>query len=98
MGFCRTFIHKKLMIFYVRKLSNIKNYDEDIYEELIYNFKENKIAQPMLNKYFNMIYDEMLIPDNNEFIKILQNKAKMFNDTPSDDSKYNGKKRYEIYQ
>ena len=52
----------------------------------------------MLNKYFNMIYDEMLIPDNNEFIKILQNKAKMFNDTPSDDSKYNGKKRYEIYQ
>lgn len=80
------------------KFNSIKNYDEDIYEELIYNFKENKIAQPMLNKYFNMIYDEMLIPDNNEFIKILQNKAKMFNDTPSDDSKYNGKKRYEIYQ
>lgn len=77
---------------------NIKNYDEDIYEELIYNFNENKIAQPMLNKYFNMIYNEVLIPDNNEFIKILQNKAKMFNDTPSDDSKYNGKKRYEIYQ
>ena len=23
MGFCRTFIHKKLMIFYVRKLSNL---------------------------------------------------------------------------
>lgn len=80
------------------KFNSIKNYDEDIYEELIYNFKENKIAQPMLNKYFNMIYDEMLIPDNNEFIKILQNKVKMFNDTPSDDSKYNGKKRYEIYQ
>lgn len=80
------------------KFNSIKNYDEDIYEELIYNFNENKIAQPMLNKYFNMIYNEVLIPDNNEFIKILQNKAKMFNDTPSDDSKYNGKKRYEIYQ
>lgn len=77
---------------------NIKNHDEDIYEELIYNFNENKIAQPMLNKYFNMIYGEKLIPDNNEFIKILQSKSKMFNDTPTDESKYNGKKRYEIYQ
>lgn len=89
---------KNILTKNISSFKNIKNHDEDIYEELIYNFNENKIAQPMLNKYFNMIYNEVLIPENNEFIKILQNKAKMFNDTPSDDSKYNGKKRYEIYQ
>ena len=89
---------KNILTKNISSFKNIKNHDEDIYEELIYNFNENKIAQPMLNKYFNMIYDEKLIPDNNEFIKILQSKSKMFNDTPTDESKYNGKKRYEIYQ
>ncbi|WP_122893447.1 hypothetical protein [Arcobacter peruensis] len=76
---------------------SIKQYDEDLYGELLYNFKEEMIAQPILSKYFNIIHEEELIPDNNEFIKILQEKAKMYNETPSDKSKYNAKKRYKIF-
>jgi len=76
---------------------SIQQYAEDIYNELLYNFKEEMIAQPMLSKYFNIIHQEELIPDNNEFIKILQRKAKMYNETPTDKSKYQGKKRYKIF-
>lgn len=76
----------------------IQQYDEDIYNELLYNFKEEMIAQPMLSKYFNIIHQEELIPDNNEFIKILQSKVRMYNETPTDKSKYQGKKRYKIFR
>lgn len=75
----------------------IKNYDEEIYEEFIHNFNEKMIAQPMLNKYFNIYYGYEIILDNNEFIKILQTKEKMFNEKLHDKSKQNGKKRYEIF-
>lgn len=77
--------------------SCIKSYDAEIYEEFIYSLKEKMIAQPMISKYFNIYYDEEIIPDNNEFIKILQNKADMFNSKPNDKNKHNGKKRYEIF-
>lgn len=77
---------------------SIKQYDEDLYDEFIYNLEEEMIAQPMLSKYFNIIHGQELISDNNEFIKTLQGKAKMYNETPTDKSKYNGKKRYKIFR
>ncbi len=77
---------------------SIQQYDEDVYNELLYNLKEEMIAQPMLSKYFNIIHQEELIPDNNEFIKILQGKGRMYNETPTDKSKYQGKKRYKIFR
>ncbi len=40
----------------------------------------------------------MLIPDNVEFIKILQTKADMFKEALNDKSKANGKKRYKIFR
>ncbi|PHO09606.1 hypothetical protein CPG37_08890 [Malaciobacter canalis] len=82
----------------INAFQSIQRYDKDIYNELIHNFKEEMIAQPMLSRYFNIIHQEELIPDNNEFIKILQGKVKMYKETPTDKSKYNGKKRYKIFR
>ena len=80
----------------INAFRSIQLYDEDLHDELVYNFEEEMIAQPMLSKYFNIIHRQELIPDNNEFIKILQRKAKMYNEAPTDKSKYNSKKRYKI--
>ena len=76
----------------------IKKYDEQIHEEFLSNFDDGMIAQSLLSTYFNIINDGSLIPDNAEFIKILQTKADMFKEVPSDKSKANGKKRYKIFQ
>lgn len=75
----------------------IKLHDEKIYEELLSNFNEDMIAQPMQSIYFNMINKEDIISSNSEFLNILQSKADMFNESPTDKSKMNGKKRYKIF-
>ena len=76
----------------------IREHGEDMYEELLSNFDEDMIAQPLLSTYFNIINGDMLIPDNVEFIKILQTKADMFKEALNDKSKANGKKRYKIFR
>lgn len=75
----------------------IKKYDEEIYKEFLLNLEESMIAQPMLSTYFNIICGDVLIPNNTEFINILQQKTEMFRDAPNDKSKANGKKRYKIF-
>jgi len=75
----------------------IKKYDEQIHEEFLSNLEEGMIAQPLLSTYFNIINDDILIPDNAEFVKILQTKADMFQEVPTDKSKAYGKKRYKIF-
>lgn len=76
----------------------IRKHDEEMYEELLSNFDEDMIAQPLLSTYFNIINSDMMIPDNAEFIKILQTKADMFKEALNDKSKSNGKKRYKIFR
>lgn len=76
----------------------IRRLDEELHEELLSNFDEDMIVQPLLSTYFNIINGDMLIPDNAEFIKILQIKADMFKEALNDKSKANGKKRYKIFR
>ncbi len=76
--------------------NNIK-LDNELYTELEHNFNEDMIAQPLLGKYFDMIQDDIIFTNENTyFIEILKTKSPMFNKIPSDKSKYNNKKRYEI--
>jgi hypothetical protein len=75
----------------------IKSHDEKMYEELLANFDEGMIAQPMHSIYFNIINGEELIPHNGEFLNILQQKVEMYMEVPNDKSKANGKKRYQIF-
>ena len=75
---------------------NIQKEDLDLYEELEVNFKENMIAQPLLSRYFNIIYDEIIFIENAHLLEILKEKSYIFNKAPDDKSKYNGKKRYAI--
>ena len=98
-------IENRINSFVVNILSKNKNafeiirkYDEEMYEEFLSNFDEDMIAQPLLSTYFNIINRDILIPDNTEFVKILQTKADMFKEVPSDKSKANAKKRYKIFQ
>lgn len=83
---------------YISAFKLLKKYDEEMYEELLSNFDEDMIAQPLLSTYFNIFNRDMLIPDNVEFIKILQTKADMFKEALNDKSKSNGKKRYKIFR
>jgi hypothetical protein len=75
----------------------IKKYDEEIYKEFLLNLEESMIAQPMLSAYFNIVSGDVLVPNNTEFINILQQKTEMFRDAPNNQSKSNGKKRYNIF-
>ena len=75
----------------------IRLHDIEMYEELLLNFDENMIAQPLLSTYFNIISEDILIPDNVEFIKTLQTKADMFKEALNDKSKSNDKKRYKVF-
>jgi hypothetical protein len=92
-----TFI-ENILSKYTSAFKLIKEYDEEMYEELLSNFDEDMIVQPLLNTYFNILNGDMLIPDNAEFIKILQTKAEMFKEVLNDKSKSNGKKRYKIFR
>lgn len=83
---------KKLNFF-----QNIKGQNIELYKELEVNFKDDMIAQPLLSIYFNLIYDDMIFSDNSSLLEILKERSEMFKKTPSDQTKYNGKKRYRIF-
>ncbi len=89
--FIKMILRKELNYF-----SNVK-LDNELYEELVYNFKKNMIAQPLLGKYFDMVNDDIIFTNKNSyFIDILKTKSDIFKETPSDELKYNGKKRYKF--
>ena len=75
---------------------NISDKNKELYDELIHNFKEDMIAQPLLNDYFNIVNEDIIFEENSYFLDILKQKYEMFKATPDDKSKYNGKKRYKI--
>jgi len=81
----------------INEFELIKTHDEKMYEELLANFDEDMIAQPMHSIYFNIINGEELIPHNGEFLNVLQQKVEMYMEVPNDKSKANGKKRYKIF-
>ncbi len=83
---------KDLWYFY-----NIEKKDSKLYEELLYNFSEEMIAQPLLSKYFNLISEDIIFQKNDYFLDILKERTEMFRETPDDKSKYKNKKRYRIF-
>lgn len=80
-----------------KNLDYFSDIGNDLFDELKKNFEDNMIAQPLLAVYFNKIYGDEIFLDNSYFLEILKEKSKMFEKTPSDKSKSNGKKRYEIF-
>lgn len=74
----------------------IKKEDQDLYQELIHNFEDNMIAQPLLSTYFNIVHKDIIFEDNSSLLEILKEKNEIFRQAPTDQSKYNGKKRYSI--
>lgn len=74
---------------------NIKNENPELFKELDKNFKDGMIAQPLLSEYFNFVHNDIIFLDNSSLLEILK-EDRMFKKAPSDDTKYNGKKRYKI--
>jgi len=75
---------------------NIQKSDSEMYDELVHNFNENMIAQPLLSQYFNLIYDDIIFVENTHLLDILKEKSEIFKKSPDDKSKYNKNKRYQI--
>lgn len=71
--------------------------NKELYKELLHNFEENMIAQPLLSEYFNIINQDIIFEENSYLLDILKQDYEMFKITPDDKSKYNGKKRYKIF-
>ncbi|MDY0051404.1 MAG: hypothetical protein RBR65_02585 [Aliarcobacter sp.] len=71
--------------------------NKELYHELLNNFEENMIAQPLLSEYFNIVNQDIVFEENSYFLDILKQEYEMFKITPDDKSKYNGKKRYKIF-
>ena len=71
--------------------------NKELYHELLNNFEENMIAQPLLSEYFNIINQDIVFEENSYLLDILKQEYEMFKITPDDKSKYNGKKRYKIF-
>lgn len=71
--------------------------NKELYNELLQNFEENMIAQPLLSEYFNIINQDIIFEENSYLLDILKQDYEMFKITPDDKSKYNGKKRYKIF-
>ena len=75
---------------------NISDKNKELYDELIHNFKEDMIAQPLLSEYFNIVNQDIIFEENSYLLDILKQEHEIFKTTPDDKSKYNGKKRYKI--
>ena len=64
--------------------------NKELYNELLHNFEENMIAQPLLSEYFNIINQDIIFEENSYLLDILKQDYEMFKITPDDKSKYNG--------
>ena len=71
--------------------------NRELYDELLNNFEENMIAQPLLSEYFNIVNQDIIFEENSYLLDFLKQEYEMFKITPDDKSKYNGKKRYKIF-
>ena len=71
--------------------------NKELYHELLNNFEENMIAQPLLSEYFNIVNQDIIFEENSYFLDILKQEYEMFKITPDYKSKCNGKKRYKIF-
>lgn len=77
--------------------NKISEENKELYDELLHNFEENMIAQPLLSEYFNIVNQDIIFEENSYFLDILKQEYEMFKITPDDKSKCNGKKRYKIF-
>ncbi len=72
--------------------------DKSLYKELVENFDDDAIYQPLLNEYFNIIYEDITFLDNSDFIDILKEMECLFSQAPDDKFKINGQRRYKLYE
>ena len=70
--------------------------NKELYSELLHNFNENMIAQPLISEYFNIINEDIIFEENNYLLDYIKQNYDMSEKTPDDKSKYHGKKRYKI--
>ena len=71
--------------------------NKEMYDELVHNFEEDMITQPLLSEYFNIVNQDIIFEENSYLLDILKQEHAIFKTTPDDKSKYNGKKRYKIF-
>lgn len=71
--------------------------NKEMYDELVHNFEEDMITQPLLSEYFNIVNQDIIFEENSYLLDFLKQEYEMFKITPDDKSKYNGKKRYKIF-
>ena len=77
--------------------NKISEENKELYDELVHNFGEDMIAQPLLSEYFNIVNQDIIFEENSYLLDILKQEHAIFKTTPDDKSKYNGKKRYKIF-
>ena len=77
--------------------NKISEENKELYDELVHNFDEDMIAQPLLSEYFNIVNQDIIFEENSYLLDILKQDHAIFKTTPDDKSKYNGKKRYKIF-
>jgi len=88
---------KRKDVVYFKKLE--QEDDKNLYKELVENFdNDDAIYQSLLNKYFNVIHEDIIFSDNSYFIEILKERECLFNQTPDDNSKLNNQKIYKLYK
>jgi len=86
--------HKKS----IKYFDPIRDYDHELYAELLYNFDENMIARQLLFIYYNIIYNEEIFFKNEDLLELLKQEEEFFNDNINKNKQYKRKKRYKIPQ
>lgn len=84
-------------IWYFNKL---KEKEPELYNELENDLREKKIAQPLLGKYFDWFYGDIIFEEENSyFLEILKDKDDIFKQKLTDESKkgsMGNRKRYDL--
>ncbi|MGB2552232.1 hypothetical protein ACPF04_03505 [Campylobacter sp. MOP51] len=80
--------------------SKLKEKEPRLYTELENDLNEKKIAQPLLGKYFDYFYDDIIFGNENSyFLEILKERDSIFKQKVTDESKkgsINNNKRYDL--
>ncbi|WP_169776594.1 hypothetical protein [Campylobacter mucosalis] len=83
-----------------RNFSKLKEKEPRLYTELESDLNEKKIAQPLLGKYFDYFYDDIIFGNENSyFLEVLKERDSIFKQKVTDESKkgsINNNKRYDL--
>lgn len=84
----------------VKNFNKLKEKEPELYAELENDLSERKIAQPLLGKYFDYFYDDIIFGNENSyFLEVLKERDNIFKQKVTDESKkgsLKNKKRYDL--